>query len=108
MNDVRMSCHHAAAVLHTIACVGKAVDCVMRHCVLQVGVGLKPAVCKATCEAWHRACAGDFFTFDPRLVADGNIPAMGDQHFAMSCFCKRHALGVLMRDPGAITIMRAW
>ncbi len=31
----------------------------------QVGVGLKPTVCRDTCDAWLAACREEYYTFEP-------------------------------------------
>jgi hypothetical protein len=52
---------------------------------MQVGLGVKPAVCRATCRAWHAACAQDFFTHDPRTGALIPCPAGGPGPGAAPC-----------------------
>mmetsp|Transcript_7324 Transcript_7324/g.18166 ORF Transcript_7324/g.18166 Transcript_7324/m.18166 type:complete len:277 (-) Transcript_7324:161-991(-) len=48
-----------------------------RVCDPEVGLGLKPTVCAATCGLWHRACASDYFTFDTRSGQMLACPAGG-------------------------------
>lgn len=36
---------------------------------VQVGVGLKPAVCLGTCDRWYAACKDEYFGHDPRWDA---------------------------------------
>ncbi|KAJ9519999.1 hypothetical protein QJQ45_014725 [Haematococcus lacustris] len=56
-----------------------------RVCDPLVGVGLKPAVCHSTCQAWYRACSPHFFTFDPRSDQLAPCPASGPGPGALPC-----------------------
>ncbi|KAF5831966.1 hypothetical protein DUNSADRAFT_12330 [Dunaliella salina] len=48
-----------------------------RVCDPEVGVGMKPAVCHATCNAWYAACKQHYFSFEPLSGLLVGCPASG-------------------------------
>ncbi|KAG2437532.1 hypothetical protein HYH02_011175 [Chlamydomonas schloesseri] len=67
------------------ACLAWQTRMACRVCDPEVGVGLKPMVCRDTCDAWLAACREEFYTFEPatpsafvgRMQPCANTAALG-------------------------------
>ncbi|KAG2429358.1 hypothetical protein HXX76_011124 [Chlamydomonas incerta] len=67
------------------ACLAWQTRMACRVCDPEVGVGLKPTVCRDTCDAWLSACREEFYTFEPstpsafvgRMLPCANPAALG-------------------------------